>query len=253
MSERTYRVKEVAELSGVTVRTLHHYDAIGLLRPERRSSRGYRLYTDEDLLTLQQILVHRELGLSLEQIRSVLRDPGFDQRAALLAQREQLAQRAAQTEAMIRAIDVALQKLKGDQTMSARDLFDGFDPAKYEAEAEQRWGHTDAYQESQRRTKGYSPEDWKQIKSESAALYRRIAELRASGAEPTSPEAMDLAEEHRLQIDRWFYPCSHAMHRGLGQMYVADARFTENIDKSGEGTAAFLAAAIEANADRRGG
>lgn len=250
MTERTYRVKEVAELSGVTVRTLHHYDAIGLLSPTRRSSAGYRLYAEDDLLTLQQILVHRELGLSLEQIRKVLTDPEFDQRAALLRQRQQLQQRAAHARDMIRAIDVALQKLNGDHTMNAKNLFDGFDPAKYEAEAQARWGHTDAYQESASRTRHHSPEDWQRIKTETSDLYRRIAALLQSGAAPTSPEAMELAEEHRLQIDRWFYACSHAMHENLGPMYVADARFSDEIDAHGAGTAAFLAAAIAANSKR---
>lgn len=212
MSERTFKVKEVAEVSGVTVRTLHHYDAIGLLSPARRTSTGYRLYAEEDLLTLQQIVVHRELGLSLEQIRSVLSEPGFDRRAALLAQRDRLEQRAARTTAMIRAIDLALQQLEGELPMSAKDLFNGFDPAKYDRETEQRWGDTDAYRHSARRSKQYSPKDWARIKAESSALYEHIADLLESGTTPTSTKAMDLAEEHRLQIDRYFYPCSYAMH-----------------------------------------
>ena len=136
--------------------------------------------------------------------------------------------------------------------MTAKDLFGGFDPAKYEAEAKERWGDTDAYKESARRTKDYGPEEWKRIKAESDDIYRRVAALVAAGEDAGSAAAMDLAEEHRLHFDRYFYPCSHAMHCGLGQMYVADSRFTETMDAYGPGTAAFLAKAIEANATRAG-
>src|SRR5688572_5006272 len=135
-ARRTYRVKDVARIAGVSVRTLHHYDEIGLLVPRTRSGAGYRLYNDDDLFRLQQILLGRELGLSLEEIRSSLDDPRFDRRKALLAQREQLRKRARQTEAMIRAVEAALMVLddrKGG-TMDMKEIFDGFDASKYEDE-----------------------------------------------------------------------------------------------------------------------
>lgn len=250
MAARAYKVKEVAQLSGVTVRALHHYDAIGLLSPKRRTSAGYRLYGDDDLLRLQQILVYRELGLPLEKIKKILADPDFDSERALVEQRRQLQARVDQTHAMIAAVDVALQTLRGERPMSTKDIFGGFDPSKHEAEAEQRWGDTPAYAESQRRTKGYSEEDWARIKAETDALMKRIAAAHAAGTAATDAAAMDLAEEHRLQIDRFYYPCSHATHEGLGQMYTADPRFTKNLDAYGEGVAAYLSAAIEANARR---
>ena len=136
MAKRTYLVKEVAALSGVTVRALHHYDELGLLTPSGRSSAGYRLYNDDDLLRLQQILIGRELGLSLEAIRRSLDDPQFDRRAALVAQRAELAARAERAEDMVRAIDTALAALdeadkKEDTTMDTKvdlkKIFDGFD------------------------------------------------------------------------------------------------------------------------------
>src|SRR5262245_26607042 len=114
-----YQVKDVARLTRVSVRTLHHYDAIGLLVPTARTGAGYRLYTDSDLLRLQQILIRRELGLPLEEIRRSLDDPRFDRKAALLDQRERLHERARQAEAMIRAIDVALAELDGCRTKGA--------------------------------------------------------------------------------------------------------------------------------------
>src|SRR6185295_11316232 len=140
-SRRHYQVKEVAEQSGVSIRALHHYDAIGLLVPSLRTAAGYRLYTDDDLLRLQQILIGRELGLSLEEIRRSLDDPRFDRKKALLAQREQLRNRADKAEEMVRAIDAALAALGGKNkggSMDMKEIFGGFDPAKYEKEAKER-------------------------------------------------------------------------------------------------------------------
>jgi DNA-binding transcriptional MerR regulator len=254
MKRRTYQVKEVAATSGVSVRALHHYDEIGLLVPRARTEAGYRLYDDEDLLRLQQILIGRELGLALEEIRRSLDDPGFDRGAVLRAQRLQLEARAQQTAGMIRAIDHALAALdeEGEKNMDTKAIFEGFDHAKHEAEAEQRWGETAAFEESRRRTKRYTPADWKCHAAEQAAIYAAAATLMNEGRPPGSPEAMDVAERHRLLIDRWFYPCSATMHVGLAGLYESDARFAANIDKAGAGLTPFLAEAIRANA-RRGG
>ena len=133
-----------------------------------------------------------------------------------------------------------------------KQIFDGFDPAQYEAEAEQRWGHTDAYAESARRTKSYTPADWEKLRDEQASIYGALVSAMKSGKTADDEAVMDIAEQHRLSIDRWFYACSHAMHRGLADMYEADERFAQNIDKFGEGLTPFLAAAIRANAARNG-
>jgi DNA-binding transcriptional MerR regulator len=251
-SRRTYRIKEVARLSGLTVRALHHYDAIGLLVPSARSEAGYRLYDDDDLLRLQQILIGRELGLSLEAIRRSLDDPTFDRRKALLAQRAELEARAARTAEMIRAIDAALTVIE-EHAMGKVDMkaiFDGFDPGQYADEAEQRWGATDAYKVSAERAKSYTEADWRAIKEEQAAIYAAAREALEAGLSPDDPRAMDVAERHRLSIDRWFYPCSPRMHSGLADLWEADRRFAENIDRHGAGLTAFLAAAVRANAKR---
>jgi len=252
-----YQVKEVAALSGVSVRTLHHYDRIGLLVPSARSGAGYRLYSGDDLLRLQQVLVQRELGLSLEAIRKLLDDPAFDHRAALLEQRRLLLERAEQTEQMIRALDRALSLLdkdppsQGEETMSnMQDLFEGFDPKAYEQEAKERWGHTEAYKESQRRTNSYSEADWQRFRAENSAITEGLVRAMQAGKKPDEPEVMDLAEQSRLIIDRWFYPCSHEMHTRLADMYEADPRFAENIDKAAAGLTPYLSAAIRANAER---
>lgn len=252
---KAWTIGEVARMARVTVRTLHHYDEIGLLVPSARSDAGYRLYDDDDLLRLQQILIGRTLGLSLEQIRRSLDDPSFDRRRVLLEQRAELTRRAERTAAMIRAIDEALAFIdgrKGDEAMDMKALFDGFDPSQYEEEAKRRWGHTEAYEESMRRTQRFSEEDWKRLRDEQSALYAEAAALLRAGTPPDSTEAMDVAERFRLSIDRWFYPCSHEMHRNLAALYESDPRFAENMDKHGRGLTAFLTQAIRANAARHG-
>jgi MerR family transcriptional regulator, thiopeptide resistance regulator len=160
-------------LAGVSVRTLHHYDSIGLLVPRIRTDAGYRLYTEADLLRLQQILIGRELGLSLEEIRRLLDDPGFDRKIALIDQRERLSARVHQTEAMIRAIDAALIALddgQGRREMNMEDLFEGFDSSRYDDEARRQWGATDAFVEAEKRTRRYTPDDWRALRAESEAI-----------------------------------------------------------------------------------
>jgi len=141
---------------------------------------------------------------------------------------------------------------KGDEAMDMKALFDGFDPSQYEEEAKRRWGHTEAYEESMRRTQRFSEEDWKRLRDEQSALYAEAAALLRAGTPPDSTEAMDVAERFRLSIDRWFYPCSHEMHRNLAALYESDPRFAENMDKHGRGLTAFLTQAIRANAARHG-
>jgi DNA-binding transcriptional MerR regulator len=276
-AKRSYLVSQVAELSGVSVRTLHHYDAIGLLVPSMRSTAGYRLYSDDDLLRLQQVLIGRALGWSLEAIASSLDDPEFDRRRALLEQRALLERRAADTAAMLRSVDAALQALaeegavegaealrdsgattareskdEKEWTVDMKKLFDGFDPDEHAEEARERWGHTEAYRVSQQRARRYKEADWLAIRDEAAEVYAAAAAALNAGRKPDEPEAMDAAERHRLHIDRWFYPCSAAMHCGLADLYEADPRFAKSIDQHGEGLAPFLSAAIRANAKRVG-
>jgi DNA-binding transcriptional MerR regulator len=253
---RTYQVKEVANLSGVSVRALHHYEDIGLLVPTDRTKAGYRLYSQADLLRLQQILLCRELGMPLEEIRRFLDDPGFDRRAALEQQRRELTARADRMAAMIGAVDAALAALsdKGGPTMKEMSqeeitsLFDGFDPAHHEAEARDRWGKTDAFQESARRTSKYTKADWERHKAESDAIMKDAAELFGSGAAAEGDEAMSVAERHRLLVDRWFYPCSRTMHAGLANMYEGDARFAASIDQYAPGLTPWWSTAIRTNA-----
>jgi DNA-binding transcriptional MerR regulator len=248
-----WTVGEVARTAKVSVRALHHYDALGLLVPSERSAAGYRLYGVEDLERLQQVLFFRELGFALEDIRGIMSDPLFDRRAALDAQRSLLAEKARRTTGMLAAIDRSLRALDEGVPMDEKEMFEvfgDFDPKDYEAEVMQRWGSTDAYSESARRAKRYTKEDWERFRAESDANGRALVEALERGLPPGDPAVMDLAEEARLLIDRWFYPCSHEMHVGLAEMYIADPRFTATYEKMHEGLARFVHEAIEANAAR---
>jgi hypothetical protein len=136
--------------------------------------------------------------------------------------------------------------------MDLKQIFDGFDPSSYEVEAEQRWGDTDAFAESQKRTHSYSAEDWRRLAAEQAAIYADALQALQAGKSPCNPAVMDVAERHRASIDRWFYPCGHSMHCSLATMYEQDPRFAANIDKYGAGLTPFLASAIRENAKRHG-
>ena len=249
-----YTVSEVAALAGVSVRTLHHYDAVGLLVPSRRSGAGYRLYDDADLERLQEVLFFRELGLPLDDIAALLAGGAFDREAALELQREMLAKRAARLQAMIASIDRTLDAQRKGRQMDKEELFEvfgDFDPAEYEDEVKDRWGDTDAYKESARRTARYTKPDWERFKAESEQLGADTARLMDEGVPADDPRAMDLAEQARLQIDTWFYPCSHAMHVNLAEMYIADPRFTATYEKIHAGMAQYWHDAILANAARQ--
>lgn len=247
-----YPVSRVAALAGVTVRTLHHYDDIGLLVPGERTSAGYRVYTDADLERLQQIRFYRELGFGLDEI-AVLLDTA-DPREHFRRQHLLLLERIKKLTEMATAIEFAMeaQKVGVNLTPEERfEVFGEFDPEQYADEAEERWGGTDAYAQSQRRTSRYSKADWLRFRTESEDWGRRFAAVMEARLPAAGTEAMDLAEEHRQQISRWFYECSYEIHTGLADMYVADPRFTASYEKIRPGMAQFLNEAIHANAVAR--
>ena len=247
-----YTVGEVAKRFRITVRTLHHYDDIGLLTPSRRAASGYRVYTSSDLTRLSQIIVYRRLEFSLDEIVSLL-DEG-DAVSHLIRQRERIMARLDEMKDLVAAIDQALEKAmtntpKTDDDM--RELFgEGFDD--YQAEAEQKFGDTAQWKESQRRTKSYTKEQWIQLKDEGEAVEMALADAFRGGLAPDCEAAMDAAEQHRLHVHRWFYDCPPDFHRKLGDMYVSDPAYVARYDESFglPGLAAFCRDAIHANADR---
>jgi DNA-binding transcriptional MerR regulator len=246
-------VGEVAKLAKVSVRALHHYDEIGLLTPSGRMKSGYRLYTDQDLERLQEVLFFRELGFPLEDIGKILSDRRFDRHAALVAQRALVVEKGERLAAMVALIDKTLVSLEKGVTMSHEEMFEvfgEFDPQAHEEEAEEKWGKTSEFAESRRRTKSYTKDDWQKIKAEGQAITLDFARAMADGVAPTDPRAKDIAERACSHVDRWFYPCPRTMHAALGNMYVDDPRFAANYEKVREGLAEYVRDAIVANAAR---
>lgn len=248
-----YSVGEAARLAGVTVRTLHHYDEVGLLSPRGRTAAGYRSYSGADLDRLRRILFYRELDLGLDDIASILADG--DANAHLKRQHELLLTRIERLQRMVAAVERELEAntMGIDLTQEEKfELFGDFDPDDYAAEAEQRWGSTDAYRQSKQKMSSFTKEDWKRFMASQEDIARRLAEAMRAGCAPDGEQAMDLAEEHRQHITRWCYDCTYEIHRGLGEMYVADERFAANYEKLLPGLAEYIRTAINANATRAG-
>jgi DNA-binding transcriptional MerR regulator len=242
-------VGEVAKLAHVSVRTLHHYDEIGLLVPSERSASGYRLYGDRDLEALQQVLFFRELGFGLTEIARIKREPGFDRREALEMQRRMLADKTAQLQHMIEAVEAAIDGMERGVTVDDKDRFEAFgefDPAEYEQEARERWGETDAYKESARRTARYTKEDWKRIMAEQKAVTDGYVARMEAGDAPDSPTVFAVVEKHLASINDNFYTLPGEMFGNLAEMWVADQRFTKNIDKAKPGLAQYQRDAVKA-------
>ena len=253
---RHLTVGQLARRSGITVRTLHHYDETGLLRPSGRTEAGYRLYDLDDVARLQRILFYRELGFPLDEVAELLDDPAVDPVHHLTRQHELLGERIARLEEMRAAVELNLEARQMGIDLTPDEMLEVFGEeytarhAEYQAEAGQRWGGSDAWAQSRRRTSRYSKQDWQQAMADQQAAAERLLDAMQAGLAPDSDAAMDAAEAHRQQITRWFYDCSYEIHRGLGDMYVQDPRFTATYDDMAPGLAAYVRDAIHANADR---
>jgi DNA-binding transcriptional MerR regulator len=249
-----YTVSDLALLSGVTVRTLHHSDEIGLLVPSERSPAGYRLYTRDDAERLGHVLAYRACGVPLAEIRALLDDDGGDRASHLRRQLDLLDARAAELErqrqSLRRAWEAATMGINLDPE-EILEVFGEHDPTAHAAEAEERWGSTDSYLESHRRTSAYSKDDWQRLSAESEAIEQELADCLRSGLPADGERARAAAERHRCHIDQWFYPCSHEMQVGLADMYVADERFAAHYDAREPGLADYVRDAIYANAIRQ--
>jgi DNA-binding transcriptional MerR regulator len=251
-----YTVGAVARLAGVTVRTLHHYDEIGLVRPSGRSDAGYRLYEATDLERLRDVLSYRELGFALEQIAQILDDPQGDTVSHLREQHRLVRQRIDRLRDVLSHLEKLMEAEQMGINLTPEEQLEVFGEnwlgEEYAAEAEQRWGDAEAWQQSQRRTATLTKDDWVEVKASTEALERELAQALAAGVPASDLRAMDLAERHRAGIET-FYDCPYAMHRGLGDMYLADARFTKHYEDVAPGLAQYLRDAIHANADRHEG
>ncbi|HEY3364913.1 MAG TPA: MerR family transcriptional regulator [Symbiobacteriaceae bacterium] len=243
-----YTVKAVADLAGISIRTLHHYDDIGLLKPAQVTASGYRLYGQEDLERLQQVLFFRELGLTLHEIKEIINSPGFDRRQALLDHKQLLLERQDRLERLIQSVDRTLESMERGIKMDEKELFGGFDPSKYEEEARQRWGKSKEYAQSNARTKKYTKEDWTAIGQESSLINQGLAVL--MDRSPADPEVQEWVRRHHQQINDRFYTCSLEIYRNLGDMYVQDERFAANYERVKPGLTEFMRAAMHAYCDK---
>ncbi|HTR01024.1 MAG TPA: MerR family transcriptional regulator [Candidatus Acidoferrum sp.] len=252
----SYSVGEVAKLAKVSIRTLHHYDEIGLLVPSHRNDAGYRFYTRADLDKLQLIRFYRTLEFPLDDIKRILGGGEFDREAILLQQRELLMARAGELADAVTLIDQTLASLRApqEQTMSNAAMFEVFPDMEesWQTEAEQRWGNTEAWKQSAERAKKYRKEDWLRLKQEMAKIYTEAERVFTTGARADSIEAVACVEADRLMIQQWFYNCSRKLHAAVKQGTSQDPRFVANIDRNCKGLAAWLAAAAAANLQANG-
>ena len=246
---RLRTVGEVAEVTGVTVRTLHYYDEVGLLEPSERTAAGYRLYSDADVLRLHSILSWRDMGFGLTDVAAMLDDPDQDLTTGLKRQRERLTERSDRLGEMIAALDAAIELADQGDTMTDDDvkkIFDGFDPSRFEDEVVARWGDTDSHAESRRRVASYTAEDWARQRAESEDNIEAFIDLMRSGVPPTDPRSIEAAREHGSIIDRWFYPLSPEAHLGLARMYLTDPRFEAVYEQAHTGLTRYITDAIAA-------
>ena len=237
------KVKEVAELVGISVRTLHHYDEIGLLKPDDTTDAGYRICTEDNLDTLQQILFFKELGFPLKEIKEIMGSEGYDREKALQSHRQMLLEKRRKIDQMLATIEKTIAHSKGEITMTNKEKFEGFDFSKnpYEQEARERWGN-EKVDEANVNMAGMPKEKQQQFNG----VFRKLANIRHLS--PTSQEA-------QLVIKEWYdmlntiSKYSLDAFKGLGQMYIIDERFTKNIDQFGEGLASFMCDAMGYYAD----
>lgn len=235
------QIKKFAQLSGVSVRTLHYYDEIGLLHPaEIDADSGYRYYDANSLMRMQEILFFRELDFSLESIRGILDSSNYDKEKIFKEQKNLLILKKERLERLILAVE---QAMRGEVAMEA---FQNTDFEQYKNEVKERWGMTQAYAEYQEKSKGDSKEKQDEKAAGLQAVFSAFADCMKAGNTPDSAEGKELVKKLQEYITKQYYQCTDAILAGLGQMYVADERFKKNIDASAEGTAEFVSKAIEA-------
>jgi DNA-binding transcriptional MerR regulator len=238
-----FTVNQLATLANVSVRTLHYYDKVGLLKPGIRSEANYRYYGEAELLRLQQILFYKELGLPLAQIAEILDDPGFDTLKALQSHKKELQKRRDRAGELLRTVDKTINHLKS-KTMKTDDMYKGFSKEQaeaYEKEAKERWGEA-IVEESKQRVKTMGREGLEKLKQEGEDISKALSELMHLG--PSDPQVQALVKRHYTMTNQ-YYTVTPKIYSGLGEMYVNDERFTVNYDKHKKGLAIFLRDAMK--------
>lgn len=236
------KINEVAKLTGITVRTLHYYDEIGLLKPSKVTDKGYRIYDQQSLEILQQILFFRELEFPLNQIKQIINDSKFNSQKALINHRDLLIKKRERLDNIINLVN---KKLEGGTIMSFKE-FDTTEiekcKEKYAKEVKEKYGDTNEYRQSQQKASKYTKEDWNKIQEEANYIMKQFFNNKEKPID--SDEIKELVKKWQDHITKYYYDCSNKILAGLGSMYVADERFKNNIDKNGKGTAEFMSKAI---------
>ena len=247
-----YKINEVSKLTGVSIRMLHHYDKIRLLEPSKRTDSNYRMYNDDDIARLYQILLFKELEFPLQEIKQILDDKDFNREEVLKAQRNLIFEKKQRLERILESIDDTIESLGGN--VMSKDNFKAFGyeevkkhQEKYKEETKKRYGKSDAYRESQGKTSKYSKNDWENIMQEAGAIYEELYKL--MDKDPSDEKVQELIQKWRNHITTNFYNCTIEIFRCLALMYVGDERFTKNIDKYGEGLAKFMSDAMNIYCD----
>ena len=256
----SYSVGQVSAFAGVTVRTLHHYDKAGLLSPSGRSRTGYRLYSDADLTRLQQILFYRELGITLDEIAAILKDPQANALEHLRARQRQLSEEITRLRQLSDVAERAIEVQETGVTLTPQERFEVFGEItfdlSYATQAELKWAHSEGQREAMARAAAHTKEDWRQLMGEATAWRAELLAAFDEGEPSDGERAMDLAEEHRLHISRWFTSCPPAMHRRIADDFITDPRaFALVVPPSQQrpGLAAYACKAVHANAVRNAG
>ncbi|HSF82137.1 MAG TPA: MerR family transcriptional regulator [Anaerolineales bacterium] len=244
-----YTIKEIADLAGVTTRTLRYYDQIGLLSPASTGNNGYRYYDHNSLLRLQQIMFLRELDVPLKDIQLIMSRPDFDPLQALEEHRLSLQNKAKRLERLIGTLDQTIATIKGEYLMTAKDYFAGFDESQYEGEARERWGHTPQYAESQKKWASYSKEQKEAIKAEGGSITLRMVGQSPDLA-PDDPDVQAAIGDYYAYLNKYFYTCEVSFLRGLADMWVEDPRFAINYERVREGGAEFVRQAVHIYCDK---
>ncbi|MFC0628636.1 MerR family transcriptional regulator [Kribbella deserti] len=247
-------VGAAASVVGVTVRTLHHWDAIGLVCPSGRTLSGYRLYAPADVARIHRVLIYRELGFPLEAIGAVLDDPSNDATKSLQQQRDQLVDRIARLQGMVGSVDRLIEARNAGILLSDEEqvaIFGADWQPSSVIEARERWGDTAQWAQYAERSAGRTVEDWQELAENTAALHEALATAKRAGVTPGSPEANALAERHRASISAYF-DCTHSMQVCIGRTYVADPGYATYYDAIEPGLNSWLSSAIDANARSRG-
>ncbi|MCQ4118485.1 MerR family transcriptional regulator [Rhodococcus tibetensis] len=246
-----YTVGELARLSGVSVRTLHHYDSIGLLRPHRRSAANHRLYSPDDVQRLRHILFYRELEFGLDDISEILAEPHARVDDHLRRQHRLLRQRQARTEELLEAIQKEMHARRMGVALSPEEQLDIFNTDSFGErlhDVEHRWAESDQNPDLHRRTVAYTKDDWVTIKAEADANIQEFVDAIAADEPATGTVAMQAAENHRAHIARWFFECSHRQHRQVAALYISDPVAAAEWNEMAPGFAQYVHDAILANA-----